>query len=72
MATFDDLPGLVVEASTRDELLQTVPDVAQKVIASYCANGDPLPEVLLERSVSLVGETEGSAEVEEIQIAVAM
>lgn len=72
MGSSDDLPGLVVEASTRDELLETVPGVAQKVIESYCANGDPLPDVLLERSVSLVGETEGSAEVEEVRIPVAM
>lgn len=71
LATSNDLPGLVVEAPTRDELIAIAPAVAQTLIESYCAHGDPLPAALLERSVSLVGETEGPMEVEEIKMAVA-
>jgi len=40
LATSKDLPGLVVEAPTRDEVLAETPIVAQKLIESYYEHGD--------------------------------
>lgn len=50
LATSDDLPGLVVEAATREELIDTVPQVAQELIMSYHEHGDPLPPELERRA----------------------
>ena len=56
MLTSPDLPGLVVEAPTRDEVVAEAPIVAQKLIESYCEHGDPLPPELLARAASKVSE----------------
>jgi predicted RNase H-like HicB family nuclease len=66
LATSEDFPGLVVEAPTRDDLLEEVPIVAQKLIESYCERGDPLPPELLARAAATLPE------VSEVEIAVAL
>jgi len=43
LATSKDLPGLVVEMPTREEVLEEAAIVAHKIIESYCVHGDPLP-----------------------------
>jgi len=58
LATSEDFPGLVVEAPTREEVIDEVPVVAQKLIESYCEHGDPLPRELLSRSVNSLSEIE--------------
>jgi len=56
LATSEDLPGLVVEAPTRGEVLEAAQEVAQKLVESYCEHGDPLPRELLSRSVNILSE----------------
>ena len=66
LATSEDFPGLVVEAPTREEVIEEVPIVAQKLIESYCEHGAPLPPELVARA------TEALPEVSEVEIAVAL
>ena len=75
MLTSPDLPGLVVEARTRAEVLAEAPIVAQKLIESYCEHGDPLPPELLARAVGKVSEAETAEEPrikETVEIAVGL
>ncbi len=58
LVTSEDLPGLVVEAPTRDEVIEEAQIAAQKLVESYCEHGDPLPPQLLARSVSTLSEIE--------------
>ena len=68
-----DLPGLVVEAPTREEVLAEAPIVAQKLIESYCEHGDPLPRELLARAVNKVEADEDLPRVQEtVEIAIAL
>lgn len=75
MLTSPDLPGLVIEASTREEALAEAPVVAQKIIESYCEHGDSLPPELLARAVGNVAESEAAEEPrikETVEIAVGL
>lgn len=58
LATSEDLPGLVVEVQTREEVDEAVREVARKLIESYCEHGDPLPRELVSRSVDTLSEVE--------------
>ncbi len=53
LGTSDDLPGLVVEAATLEELKNLTPKVARDLIDSYLDTHTPLPAALLaQRSTS--------------------
>lgn len=67
LLTSPDLPGLVVEAPTREEVLAEAPIVAQKLIESYCEHGDPLPPELLARSASKVKAEEAAEDLPRVQ-----
>jgi predicted RNase H-like HicB family nuclease len=58
LATSEDLPGLVVEAPTRAEVIEAAHNVAQKLIESYCEHGDPLPREFVSRAVDTLSEVE--------------
>ena len=58
LATSEDLPGLVVEVQTREEVDEAVREVTRKLIESYCEHGDPLPRELVSRSVDTLSEVE--------------
>lgn len=63
LATSDDLPGLVVEAPTRKELIDTVPKVAHELIMSYFEHGDTPPPELQRRAAATASEIEVSVSV---------
>jgi predicted RNase H-like HicB family nuclease len=46
MATSSDLPNLIVAGETVEEVLVLAPHVAEALIASMQAAGDPLPATL--------------------------
>ncbi len=43
LATSENLPGLVAEADTREEVIEAAREVAKALLDSYCERGDPLP-----------------------------
>ena len=49
LATSRDVPGLVVQADTLDELMIEVPDCIRMIVESCLEHGDPLPPALASR-----------------------
>lgn len=46
LATSEDLPELLAQGRTVAETLEIAQDVARKLLESYLAHGDPLPDAL--------------------------
>jgi len=46
LATSEMLPGLVAQGRTIAETIEIAQDVARKLVESYQAHGDPLPQGL--------------------------
>lgn len=46
LATSTDLPELLAQGRTITETMEIAQDVARKLVESYIAHGDPLPDVL--------------------------
>ena len=48
LGTSPDLPGLIVQADTSEEVIQLAPQLAHELIDSLLREGDPLPTTLRE------------------------
>ena len=46
LGTSPDLPGLIVQADTLDEVIQMAPQLVHELIDSLMCEGDPLPKTL--------------------------
>lgn len=46
VATSTDLPGLVAQGRTMEEVLEIAADVARRLLDSYRDHGDPVPSKL--------------------------
>ena len=57
LATSRDLPDLLAQGTTLDETIEAARDVARKLIESYRAHGDPIPESLKRGSGPLEVDT---------------
>ncbi|HZY43266.1 MAG TPA: type II toxin-antitoxin system HicB family antitoxin [Anaerolineae bacterium] len=51
LGTSPDLPGLIVQADTPEEVIDLAPKIAHQLIESLLAEGDPLPKTLKEATV---------------------
>ena len=48
LGTSPDLPGLIVQADTPEDVIQLAPQLAHELIDSLMREGDPLPKTLHE------------------------
>ena len=48
LGTSPDLPGLIVQADTPEDVIDLAPKIAHELIESLIAEGDPLPKTLRE------------------------
>ncbi len=49
LATSEDFEDLMAQGNTIEETLELARDVAEKLIESYTAHGDPLPKAIIKR-----------------------